>query len=371
MLDFRLACFINTIAYVILVYLLYLIINKCNKVNPILFFLLHIAIFFFQPAFYDAVIWKTGSANYLWGTLFCFIFIYRYYSYYRMGARSDNLAKSVQIFVLGLIAGWTNENMSVAIIIYVVLCLFLLFLEKKQVPRWAIVGLIGVSIGCILLLTAPGNYIRLEVTKRGLAERGLVGYDLLYLSIRNTMKYLWHYVLPLLFIYLVFLFLYYKSPKNLLVRRQIIISSVLLILTAIIAHLAMIVSPMFHLRSLFGIIILLIASIGLIYANIDYRKIHIKVLNFLMINILFLIFGWTYYKQYNDVSTISSFWHNREDFIKEQKNKGIDTIVFTERSPMEHKYFIYEMSTEPNVWENIEYSRYYGVRWVKAPSKHN
>lgn len=369
-INFELACLINSLAYIALIFSLYLIINKHNKIDPVLFSLISVMIWFFTPGFYGTVVWKTGSANYLWGALFCFLFIYQYYSYYRqIGYSADKLTKSILMFILGLIAGWTNENMSIAVISYVILSLFLYFFEKKRIPRWGIAGLIGILIGCFLLLSAPGNYIRLSNTLIGLSERGLEGSTLFFFSFKNILRHLRDYLLILISIYIVLLFIYNKYPKDLLNKRSVMISSLLFILTAGIAHLAMIASPMYHVRSLFGIIMLLIAAIGIIYSNIDYKKTFLKQLNYIIIAVSFFAFGWTYYIQYNDVSILSSFWKDREIFVLEQKSRGIDTIVFNKRSPMEYKYFIYELSHDPEIWENREYSRFYGVKTVQAPKR--
>ena len=67
---------INSVAYIIFAYLIYKICNINRKINPSLFFFINILIWFFQPGFAQSVLWITGSANYLWGTLIITAFIY-------------------------------------------------------------------------------------------------------------------------------------------------------------------------------------------------------------------------------------------------------------------------------------------------------
>ena len=66
------------------------------------------------------------------------------------------------MFIIGLLAGWTNENTSVGLI---VILLSTLIIDKITTKKWnltktKVAGIIGSLIGFILMICAPGNYVR-------------------------------------------------------------------------------------------------------------------------------------------------------------------------------------------------------------------
>jgi hypothetical protein len=52
--------------------------------------------------------------------------------------------------------------------------------------------------------------------------------------------------------------------------------------------------------------------------------------------------------------------------IEEQKRNGVDSIVFTEAMPVidEKKYFIWDLTEDPQGWTNKAYARYHGLKSV-------
>ena len=90
------------------------------------------------------------------------LFIY----FYRTSTVKDSLLKSVGFLLLGLIASLTNENTAVGLIMIILGQIIISKLKSKtKLPKWKIFGLIGILIGFILLIAAPGNYIRINEIK--------------------------------------------------------------------------------------------------------------------------------------------------------------------------------------------------------------
>jgi len=366
MMDFSVICFLNSLAYIAFVYVLYKIANRDNTVNPFVFILFSLLIWFSQPAFFETVIWKTGSVNYLWGGLVVLLFMYPYYKYYRSGKSGDNLLKIIMFFFCGVIAGWTNENMSLALIFFIVAVLVMSRYNKVTIPKWAIAGLLGVVVGCAFLLLAPGNYTRLEGVKETYGWHDITFVKTLWIGIKNILRYLWHYILPLLGIYILFLAVYNRFPKDAEAKNLNIYSSLLFLATGFIALGAMVASLIFPERSLFGIIILFLIPIGIIYANIDLEKLNFKYFNIGVLFIFLVLFGESYYRSVRDLHMVSSVFNEREAYIEEQKSKGIDTIVFTKAmEPIdEKKYFVWDLTDDPNGWTNKAYARFHGLKSV-------
>lgn len=365
MQSFPVICLLNSLAYIVFVYLLYKIANKENNANPFLFILFNLLIWFFQPAFFETIIWKTGSANYLWGGLLVFMFMYPYYLYYQTGKSKDSSLKMFLYMAGGIVAGWTNENMAVALVFFIVIILIISKYKKVAIPKWAVTGLIGVIIGASFLLLSPGNYIRLEGAKAAYNWQDLSMIKTLWIGTKVIMRYFVYYLLPILGIYILLLIVYCKDTEDKKIRIRNIYSSMLFIVTGFVALLAMVATPVFPERALFGIIILFLVPIGIIYANIDFKKKIFKYMNIPIFIILLLLFGKGYYQSYVDLQKISSLFNERELYIEEQKSKGIDSLVFTkEMAPVSDKYFIWDLTDDPNGWTNKAYARFHGLRSV-------
>ena len=88
------------------------------------------------------------------GFLLAFLFCYLKYE-------EKNLPGIViWILPLGLIAGWSNENMGPAVWLLSLLVILLRHREHKKAPVWMYLGNISCLAGTILMITAPGNFVR-------------------------------------------------------------------------------------------------------------------------------------------------------------------------------------------------------------------
>lgn len=366
MLDFFWICVLNAAAYVALLYVMYSIANKNNKVNPFVFFLCHVCVWFLQLAFCQTVLWKTGSANYLWGMLIVLLFIYPYYLYFRNRKYSDGVLKIILFFIIGIIGGWTNENIGIALIFYLLSSLFLYRREKMKLPGWAISGLAGAVIGCAAMLLAPGNYLRMNSVEQMIAEQGKTMSDIYVLNLKNFLKYFVQAILPLVVAYIAGLIIYIRQKREDLERDMVIKSSLLFLATGFIALFALMVSPASEKRAMFGIIILFIIPAIQIYANLDFSVKPLKILNIIMLIVLLLYYAVDYTWKYQTIHIASTAWKEREPIIQDYKNRGIDTITFTNRFQIHTKYGLQDLSDDPGDLVNKVCSRYYGFKWMKA-----
>jgi len=262
----------------------------------------------------------------------------------------------VIMFITGIIAGWTNENISVALIVFLTLAILLYRYDKIAVPRWAIAGLIGVIIGCLFLLLAPGNYVRLETV------REVAFSTRLYVMCKN---YFYYMLVPFL-AYALMIFLsrkeIRKKDKETMIRLKI---SFLFFIFAQVAFLAMIASVDFPARTLFGPVVFMIIATGALYANLDLKSKVYKVVNVSVIALLLILFSIDYVSKYKYTLYLADFWNQRELFLIEQKQKGVMDIEFTGNLEMRDDFNVYRLGNSPDDWINKIYARYYGVRSVK------
>ena len=117
------------------------------------------------PHFGEVAIWKSGSTVYLWSAVPAAIFLLPY---------NLSLAKrfsagkffAVGIFLRGLLAGCSVENLGVTVAILSAGISF--YAAKKNfLQSWMPSGFFGSLIGLIILIAAPGNFVRYDVQGEG------------------------------------------------------------------------------------------------------------------------------------------------------------------------------------------------------------
>lgn len=352
---------LNSIAYLLFTLVIYTLCNTNKKLNVSLLLGINILIWFFQPAFASTLLWIVGSANYLWGTLIITSFLIPYIREINHTSR-DNYIKVVAMFLFGIIAGWTNENMAIALITMLAILLFYYKKETSKIPKWAIAGLVGCIIGCVLMLKAPGNYVRYNDYISG-AEYSV----LLFLKqFINALASFYYYCLPLLFIYVISscLFISFGKLDN---KRKVYFTSFLFFIGAIVATLAMSASPFFPGRAAFGINTFLIIATGVFYANLDYSKVEIKRLTYICIFFSLLFFAADFYRGYQELSHTSDVVLGRWDYLESQKKKGETDIVLSGEELEVHTRFLHywELPSDTADWHNRMLKKYYGVNSVR------
>jgi hypothetical protein len=355
---------VNAMAFTAFIYMVYKFSNYNRKVNPALFIIIYFFIWFFQPAFGATILWITGSANYLWGTLIILLFIYPYYIFFRNPAYNPRGSLMyISFFIGGILAGWTNENMSVAVVL-MLLCMCVCYKKRGTLPKWSIIGCIGFCMGCTLLLAAPGNYVRID-NANSVSE--LTGTFETILSRLYTMFYHYvYYILPLLIIYITGFIILTKNMAKDENRKKIMLASLIFIVTSHIAFAIMIVSPQFPTRALFGIITFNIIAICILYTNIQISRYYLKTLGALGVMLLLVVLSYDYYRRYNVLNYAHNLWEKRYEYVAQQKQKGHLDIELKERiAIMDSKYHLHELSADTSIWYNRAFARYMEVNSVK------
>lgn len=352
----------NSIAFVLLVYLIYKIINNRNSTNIIALLLVVFSLCLCLPDFATNTLWISYSGNYLWGTLIIVAFIYPFYSYYRNPDLKNNKLKSALMFFGGIFAGWTNENMSIALICFLIMLIFLLKRQKKPIQMFLLFGLLGVFIGCLMLILAPGNYLRLDESSINTPVLGI--WEVLGKRLFRLYKNWFKYVSALSGIYLIILYIFTKKCEkdDKLRIKQI---SLLFFIAAYIGLIVMTPLPEFSSRTLFGAVVFLIIAIGILFCNIPYFSLLYKKVCYFTTVILLIVSCFTYGIRYKYIKYLHDVSYNREIFLDQQKSRGIEDIVFSDSIKPKRGFIIYEFSKSADDWPNTIYAKYYGVRSVQ------
>ena len=364
---------INSIGYVALVITIYYIANKGNKSNIPLFIGINLLIWFLMPALIENLFWITGSANYMWGTLLILLFISFYCSTFITGQSKDGWIKVIGLFLLGIIAGWTNENMAVAMIFFVICLLLLMKKEKQKLPKWMILGLVGAIVGCTIMLLAPGNQIRNQSEMVNMAAEGsepiYMFYFYRFTSILKVSS--WHAFIPTI-IYMVFLLLYlkFKKKEN---SKKVLYLSLLFAVTGGVATLIMVAAPIFPERVWFAILIFLFIATGLLYANLDFSVIYVRTILYAVIGLATLVFFYSYWVSLNDFMRIHAIWAERDRIVNMEKQKGVRDVVINGRFKAADSWFVRPKTGDVPIdsisWMQTGYGHYMGINSVKIIDK--
>lgn len=368
-LDPLLTDLLNSLAYIAFVLLVYKFINYGQKTNVGVFIFIVCTSWIFMPQLVSNIFWITGSANYLWGTLILLVFLYPFYKFYMQEYKSNNssVSKSIGFFFLGVLAGWTNEN-SVPPIILILFVLSIYLYKKKELPLWIITGLIGLIIGFLILVLAPGNYIRMGAELR----HNIDMIDAPFITIIKdrisrffSRNYLGH-MRPLVILYLIMCVIYYKyrnTHENKWSNKTV--ASLSFFLAAHVSFFVMIAATTFPLRAMFAMIIYMIIAIGILYSEIKINTRWKFGVNIFFIFALMGMFGYDVYKKYPSINLISTTFKEREAVLNQQKAEGVEDIVFDTWIGLHEKYGFVDLSLDSTKWMNREYSKYHGVKSVK------
>lgn len=125
------------------------------------------ALLFLQlRVFGEVVLNIVSSANYMYTTTIMLMFILPYRISFAREVQGSWWWLWLLMLVLGVLAGWTNENTAAAVATG--LGLYLLYnLKARRLKLWQCWGYAGYLLGFALLILAPGNKARIDSMEEG------------------------------------------------------------------------------------------------------------------------------------------------------------------------------------------------------------
>lgn len=230
-----------------------------------------------------SMFWQAGAANYLYITVFILTFAWCYLrelpeeSKYSSPKRASGFRKSpadgetacdsersgraavsapkhlwgitLWIIPLGILAGWSNENMGPAVWLLSLAVIVLAVREKRRLSPWMILGNISCLAGSVMVIAAPGNFVRSAQVESN--EYGFFWQCFLRGYAESTAVTV--HLFPVLLVLGFMVILCRGVLKQDLGRRN-----VLLLLCALLSWGAMALSPHYPDRATFGTMVLLI-----------------------------------------------------------------------------------------------------------------
>jgi len=140
------------------------------RFNPYILALIIMFCWFGLPDFALANIWMTGACVYLLTAVLIFSFLLPYHFDFLGTPIVDNSYKGLLgMFFGGIVAGWTVENTAATMNLIIAACIVYAY-KKNRLKKWMITGFAGSVIGFLLLVMAPGNYVRYAAQKTPLMQ---------------------------------------------------------------------------------------------------------------------------------------------------------------------------------------------------------
>ena len=334
----------------------------------------------FTPGFSGVFLWISGACNYLWTAVFLLAFLLPYIrKYYAFEDKlTENVFFAFLMFLMGVIAGWSNEN-SICWVIMLLLVFLFVNRRRKEMESWMFTGLAGLITGYALLMFAPGNIARLHVELTNLnAEIGpfmswfntkLLGPKIDILIAVFTFQFLlWYFCLRSLFL------LRKEARNDNRIEKESLLVKVLLFASFCMTFF-MLFSPLFLPRSSFpGTVQLVIAVVILLRVQGEYTTelIKEKAIKFLcVISVLYTVVTvsatfYGFYDYHIQVKELLSYVQNSRE-AKEQviTVNALTPVSETLENASGLHILSFAMSEDENFWNNVAFSRYYGIKGIR------
>ncbi len=207
-----------------------------------------------------SMMWEAGCVNYVYSTVWIFFFVFLYLRELEGEEKKLPLA-NLWILPLGLMTGWSNENMGPAAFVMALgITVFRFLFEKKKPKIWMLEGILTSLLGSLLVILAPGNFER----------SALITYDSLWDKLHDRIYEMFHASFNFLFlgffILLVSTCLYVGVYKQTLKKWQIA-----MFLMGVMAHGAFLLSPTYPDRATFGVLcICVLLSVSMLEKIYEY-----------------------------------------------------------------------------------------------------
>ncbi|WP_026509842.1 DUF3329 domain-containing protein [Butyrivibrio sp. LC3010] len=359
--------FLSAAVFTALTLLIYLNVDSNVRYNINNYLLSVLLIWMTGISFGETVLWETGACNYLFTTTIIMTMITLYRRAYRdsisgrKSTGSDLLIRSVGFFILGIIAGWCNENTSGGLL----LLMLIIVLYYKKIFPWTITAISGTFVGLLFMVLAPGNKIRVQYMEE--SNTGLLAIAARFLKITLTLK---EEFMVLLIVLAVLFILLMVQGRNFEALKEMWLFAFIFFATSY--SLILTVTP--QVRAYFGAGIFLIVAIVQGFSNVntmdekgDVSEL-MKTLKLGSVAALLIFMTFTYIENAANLARIYRDENKRFAYLEEKAQEGaVDAEIPMLHSQFDNKYsaaFESDVTEDWQNWNNQMIARYYGFQTV-------
>ena len=339
---------VNTSMYLVLLLEIYMVVRPKRRFCWMLILLEHLVLINMIPFFGTVFLWMCGSCNYLFGTALSLLPLLVLRSVKDGGWISSGKFTAVLCFLIGVLGGWTNENMTCGVIALVFVSLVIDLLEKHAVSKRLIAMWIGQCIGALVLLLAPGNFARASAYT----------YDSVVMEFIRRGVMVTAYGMSYLGLLLGAALLLGASLKDIPARKSF---SGLLAFGAVIGAYALVGSPELSDRAFTGPFVLALCAVLVFVADVQEHQRHMDWAWICVLPLVMVTLFYTSYHAFKEVKNFEAQWQKQISSIEQAIDEG-KTQAFVE-SVESHSRFTMDIlfADDANTWPNTSISRVYGI----------
>ena len=363
---------VNSIVFLGLLFLIYF--HACGTFRHFSisrFSIIAMLLFLETPNFGQSFLWTTGAANYQYGILIilCVMIPFRLQAEGKdvFSSLFSGIFASVIFLFLGILAGWTNENTSVAMIAMLIAYMILFCVRSIKVRAWNVSCCIGAVIGCILMLTAPGTAKRLDYMG---GSGGIIMWCKNFI-IHSTWMVVYAQLILLILLTLICVYLVQNrhlltdlTPKKCLKILDGWGIFLIYLLGFLGSVYSMIVAPGFPERTWSGPIILILIAVCNFGYLPDLSSLTAKIGRVIVIISLLLSFAGTYVHAFLELRYINNAFQERIAIIETSLENGDRDVeipcIFGANTYCGYSIWG-DLNLDSSDWPNDVIARYYGA----------
>ncbi len=307
----------------------------------------------FAPRFGQDVLWLTGSCNYLWGT--CAVALALLPFSLRICGNNyfdGSLVLGLLTVIISFFAGWTTEGGGVTLIFAQFFMMVFLYMRERVFKIWMVLAFLASALGWLIMIAAPGNFVRLALDPDGL---DLIGSFIKIFGSYLDPEFLLYPMITLLFLMQLPVF---RDRKV----KNAVILAILILLASTFCFVA---SP-----SYVGRVQFLPACIATVILMIPLYRIQLhsveqKRLCLTLYMLLVAIVGNIFFVTGHDVRHLKKFYDQVATIVQNEKESDRDEILipdeifFKSESHFGPDYGLAVLSHDPDVVVNKLLGKYY------------
>lgn len=417
----------NSLAFVFLSYLMTRLIAPERKHDCYVLLMVQMGLWLYAVDFSETILWEDGACNYLWGALFILLFMVLERELLiqeeaidsvrepePLAAKPERKTKKSKkghsmfwmaagMFLLGLIAGWCNENTSGGCLLYLLLLALWRGKESRRqaacstesqgkasgtreslkaasgtresgakknrlfgVPIPYLAGILGNVLGLAVMVLSPGGRLRASYAE----EENYQGFLGILARVQKITLTVHQYFGLLLAVSLVCLILLALQNKKAACRKMALYLFVFAATSYALAATRQTQARAFFGAGLFLLIAVITGIREVMHSGTGENRLLLRAAGWSILAVLLLRFFFTYVEEGTNLARIWRDETNRIAYIKEQKEAGAEDITV----PLVHTDFYnsysamekMEMTDDPGYWINIFYEEYYGISSIRA-----
>jgi hypothetical protein len=303
----------------------------------------------------------------MWTSAVILLFLAPYRKKYDTKDFTLNAPLSILFFILGLAAGWCNENSGAAVLALLAAYFIMQRILKNKTALFEVLGAAGFLAGFILLIMAPGYAAQMKthsVTGLGHSDESLI--PMLY---RRFLDYTWVFIRNhglLVMALSILLGLYLVCFRN----RKIHLFSYFYALAAFASVYSMIFAPYFPDRTFLIVTVLSGITLGGVLTRFEWkppetlRPYGVPVLCLLLVPMSFSV-----YRAGKNIISIYVRWQKRIEYITSEKERGVLDVAVKAPIPAYDKhaacYRLEDVLPDVNGRFNPAIAAYFGLRTIR------